>query len=112
MILHLQFEFLAECFGIQALGAASKEFDRLFRTLIRHFEPAPGIPTDRRGCCGCEKSVFELPIIAALSMEVRVALDCSPFFVRAGSAVGNRCDSGGRHRSDEIPSGDPRFGNI
>ena len=47
MILHLQFEFLAECVGIQALGAASKKFDRLFRTLIRHFEPAPGIPTDK-----------------------------------------------------------------
>lgn len=103
MILHLQFEFLAECFGIQALGAASKKFDRLFRTLIRHFEPALGIPTDRRGCCGCEMSVFEPPIVAALSMEVRVALVCSPFFlVNAGSAIGNRCDSGGRHRSDEI----------
>lgn len=49
--------------------------------------------------------------MAALSMEVRVALDCSPLFtVRAGSTIGNRCDSGGRHRSDEIACGDPRFG--
>ncbi len=48
--------------------------------------------------------------MAALSMEVRVALVCSPFFtVRAGSAIGNRCNSGGRHRSDEIACGDCRF---
>jgi hypothetical protein len=55
-------------------------------------------------------SVFEPPFLAALSMEVRVALDCSPFFlVRDGSAIGNRCDSGGRHRSDEIACGNPGF---
>jgi hypothetical protein len=57
-------------------------------------------------------SVFEPPIMAALSMEVRVALICSPFFtVRDGSAIGNRCDSGGRHRQDEIAYGDPGFRN-
>jgi hypothetical protein len=54
--------------------------------------------------------VFEPLIVAALSMEVRVALVCSPFFiVRAGSAIGNRSDSRGRHRSAEIACGDPGF---
>jgi hypothetical protein len=55
-------------------------------------------------------SVVEPLIMAALSMEVRVVLVYSPFFiVRAGSAIGNRCDIGGRHRSNEVAYGDPGF---
>jgi hypothetical protein len=50
--------------------------------------------------------------MAALSREVLVALDCSTYFlVRAGAAIGNRCDFGGRHRADEITTGDSGFRN-
>lgn len=38
-----------------------------------------------------------------MPVDVRVALVCLPFFpVRAGSAIGNRYDSGAPHRSDEV----------
>jgi len=58
-------------------------------------------------------SVAKSPTIAAKSMEVGFALDCSYFFfVCPSTAIGNRWDSSCRRRPHDAAFGDPRSRNC